>query len=75
MRAIFGVLGLLVVVALVGMLAKKQLSPTPVQVAPADASVTLPAPVAGASPQQQIQQVRQALENTLQQARQMPDDK
>lgn len=79
MRAVFGVLSLLIVVAIVGVLAKKQLSPAPVRVVPADGSVTLPAPAAGATPQQQSQQiqnqVRQTLDSTLQQARPMPDEK
>lgn len=79
MRTIFGVLSLLIVVAIIGVLAKKQLSPAPVKVAPADAGLALPAPAAGATPQQQSQQiqnqVRQSLENTMQQARPMPEDK
>lgn len=79
MRAIFGVLSLLIVVAIIGVLAKKQLSPTPVKVAPADAGLALPAPAADATPQQQSQQiqnqVRQSIENTMQQARPMPEDK
>ncbi|MEO8023286.1 hypothetical protein [Polaromonas sp.] len=79
MRAVFGVLSLLIVVLIVGLLVKKQLSPAPVKVAPADAGVILPAPAAGATPQQQSQQlqqqVRQQLESTLQQARPMPEDK
>lgn len=69
MRAIFGVLSLLMVVAVIAVLAKKQLSPAPVKPAPAD----------GATPQQQSQQiqnqVRQSLETTMQQARPMPEDK
>jgi len=73
MRAVFGVLSLLIVVAVIGVLAKKQLSPAPVKVAPADTGVNLPAPAA--APQQQVQQVRQQIENTLQQARPMPEDK
>ncbi len=79
MRAIFGVLSLLIVVAIIGVLAKKQLSPAPVKVAPADAGLVFPAPAAGATPQQQSQQIqhqmRQSIENTMQQARPMPEDK
>lgn len=79
MRAIFGVLSLLMVVAIIGVLAKKQLSPAPVKVAPADAGLAVPAPAAGATPQQQSQQIqnqmRQSIDNTLQQARPMPEDK
>ncbi|OOG39845.1 hypothetical protein [Polaromonas sp. A23] len=73
MRAVFGVLSVLIVVLIVGLLVKKQLSPAPVKVAPADAGVTLPVPAA--APQQQVQQVRQQIESTLQQARPMPEDK
>ena len=79
MRAILGVLSLLMVVAIIGVLAKKQLSPAPVKLAPADAGLAAPAPAAGATPQQQSQQiqnqVRQSIENTMQQARPMPEDK
>lgn len=79
MRAIFGVLSLLIVVAIIGVLAKKQLSPAPVKLAPADGSLAVPAPATGTTPQQQSQQiqnqVRQSIENTIQQARPMPEDK
>jgi len=73
MRAVFGVVGLLIVVAIVGMLAKKQMG----ALTTAPAGVTgLPA---GATPQQQSQQIQkqigQTVESTLQQARPMPDDK
>ena len=75
MRAVFGVLSLLIVVLLVGVLAKKQLG-----------AVSAPARVSaatgfgpGLSPQQQSnqvqQQIKQTLEGTLQQARPMPDEK
>ncbi len=75
MRAMFGVLGLLVTLAIVGVLAKKQLS-----------AVTTTAPPAGfasapagstVKEQSQLiqQQVKQSVENTMQQARPMPDDK
>ncbi|MBX3587554.1 MAG: hypothetical protein KF796_13015 [Ramlibacter sp.] len=74
MRAIFGVLGLLVVVLIVGMLAKKQLSA--VSAPPAmPAGVSVPAAPPGATPQQQVDQYKQAVEGALQQARPMPDDK
>ena len=79
MRAIFGVLSLLMVVAVIAVLAKKQLSPAPVKLTPADAGLAVPAPADGATPQQQSQQiqnqVRQSLETTMQQARPMPEDK
>jgi hypothetical protein len=79
MRAILGVVSLLMVVAIIGVLAKKQLSPAPVKLAPADGSLTVPAPAGGATAQQQSQQiqnqVRQSLETTMQQARPLPEDK
>ena len=68
MRAIFSVLGLLFVVAVIGMLAKKQLSP--VAATPGSA-----APLSPASAQQLPQQVRQAVDAALQQPRAMPDEK
>ena len=73
MRAVFGVLGLLVTLAVVALLAKKQmavLSSPPAAIA---------VPMAGASsavPMQQLpQQIGQTVENVMQQARPMPDDK
>ena len=70
MRAMFGVLGLLLVLAIVGLLAKKQLG---------TASPTLPQTTPGATVQQQSQQVQQqvkeSVEAAMQQARPVPDDK
>jgi type II secretory pathway pseudopilin PulG len=68
MRAIFGVVGLLVVVVIVGMLAKKQLA----GVAPRAANGTEAAAPA-ATPQQQVKQFEQAVQGAMQQARPMPD--
>jgi hypothetical protein len=73
MRVVFGVLSLLIVVAIVGVLAKKQLSAA---VGPAAA----PASAEGASlpsgtPRQQVQQFKQAVEGAMQQPRPMPEDK
>jgi hypothetical protein len=82
MRMIFGVLGLLLVVAIIGMLAKKQLSSVN--------DIRLPAALGSAQEtttsikregtvQQQSQQIQQqfkaAAEAAVQQARPMPDDK
>lgn len=73
MRAVFGILSLLVVVAIVGVLAKKQLG------AGAPAAATSPA-LEGAvvqpagTPAQQVQQVRQVIDATMQQPRPMPDE-
>jgi hypothetical protein len=79
MRAIFSILGLLVVVAIVGVLAKKQLGAVSVSGKSADsAQVTLPATTPGSTPQQQSQQiqnqVKQSIEASLQQARPVPED-
>jgi hypothetical protein len=85
MRAIFGVLSLLLVLAVVGLLVKKQLASTQ-QTIPA---LTLPAPApAGAEPapaklvgtvqeqsQQIQQQYKQAIDSAMQQARPVPDEK
>ncbi|RYF66632.1 MAG: hypothetical protein EOO29_38415 [Comamonadaceae bacterium] len=83
MRAVFGLVGLVVVLAVVGLLAKKQLSAvrTPVpslQTTPADsaaaaASSAQPATVRDQSQQIQ-QQVKQQVEGLMQQARPMPDE-
>lgn len=69
MRALFGIVSLLVVVAIVGVLAKKQLGGT---------SAVVPEAEPGTTPQQQSQQVQQqiqqSVEGAMQQARPMPDD-
>ncbi len=68
MRALFGIISLLIVLAIVGMLAKKQLG---------GAASLAPGAVPGASPQQSQQlqqQIQQTVEGTLQQARPMPED-
>lgn len=75
MRAVFGILGLLVVVAIVGVLARKQLG--------AVAPVAAPEPVAApgtmapptGTPQQQVQQFQQAVQGAVQQARPVDDTK
>jgi len=81
MRAIFSILGLLVVVALVGFLAKKQLTDVSnIKVQPQDgAQVTMPQTTPGATPQQQsdqiCEQVKQSIEAAMQQQRPEVDDK
>lgn len=73
MRAVFGVVGLLIALAIVAVLAKKQMGA--LSVSPA---VSASAPV-GATVQQQSQQIQKAIgqsvEATMQQARPMPEDK
>jgi hypothetical protein len=74
MRGIFGVLGLLIVVAIIGVLAKKQLG---AGVAPAtpgsvssDGTVTAPT----GTPRQQVDQFKKAAEAAVQQTRPVPDE-
>ncbi len=75
MRGLFGVVGLLLTLAIVGVLAKKQLGAV-TTVAPPAGFASAPA---GATVQQQSQllqqQVKQSVEGTMQQARPMPEDK
>jgi len=71
MRAVFGVLSLLIVVAVVGFLAKKQLSSV---AAPPAVTATPGTPAPGATPKQQMDQLKQGLDATLQQPRPMPED-
>lgn len=75
MRGIFSIVGLLLVVAIIGLLVKKQLGSQ----AAAPAAPGLPAVSADAPPQvrsqQSQQQVKQAVEGALQQARPMPEEK
>jgi hypothetical protein len=63
MRAVFSVVGLLLVVLLVSLLAKKQIAPT------------VATPQGPASVQKIPQQVQQALDAALQTPRAMPDEK
>ena len=70
MRAIFGVLGLLIVVAIVGVLARKQLH---AGVAPTATVEGVRTPVG--TPQQQVKQFEQAVQGAMQQTpRTTPDD-
>ena len=80
MRAIFGIISLLLVLVIVGSLVKKQLSvqtaplqnlPTPTS-EPAAPNAT--APTVREQSQQIQQQVKQAVEAQMQQARPMPED-
>jgi hypothetical protein len=81
MRAIFGILSLLVVVTVVGMLAKKQLHAISdiAPMAPANAPGGVPTTATQATVQQQSlqiqQQVKKSVEESLQQIRPVPDDK
>jgi hypothetical protein len=75
MRAIFSVVGLLLVVAIIGLLAKKQLTGGPAP-APASGSTGTAGVVAPAgTPKQQVQQFQRAVQDTMQQPRPMPEEK
>ena len=81
MKAIFSILGLLIVAAITGVLVKKQFGATPaISVKPQiDSQISVPATTPSATPQQQSlqvqQQVKQSLEAAMQPARPAPDDK
>jgi hypothetical protein len=64
MRAVFGILSLLVVVAIVGMLAKKQLSSgvAPKSTTVDGTTITTPA----GTPKQQVEQFQKAIEGAMQ---------
>ncbi|MGV3571158.1 MAG: hypothetical protein ACO1PB_11205 [Ramlibacter sp.] len=72
MKAIFSIVGLLLVVAVIGVLAKKQLG---AGVAPATPSTEVPGVATPTgTPQQQQEQFKRAVEGAMQQARPMPDE-
>ncbi|MCZ8286135.1 MAG: hypothetical protein O9353_11840 [Bacteroidia bacterium] len=76
MRAIFSIVSLLVVVAIVGILVKKQLGQV-VATPPAAGMPAVSASPAGATPQAQSQQVQQQVKQAMEdamQARPMPAD-
>jgi hypothetical protein len=79
MRIIFGLIGLIVVLAIVATLAKKQLSAVSEIKVPQAAGIVLPAVDPNASVQQQSQQIqqqiKQSVDTSLQQTRPMPDEK
>ena len=66
MRAVFSVLGLVVVLAVVGVLVKKQVS--------AGVAPQVEGAPAAATPQQQVQQFQKAAEAALQQPRPLPEE-
>lgn len=75
MRIAFGVLSLLIVVAVVAMLARKQLGTVAPTAAPVPAGEAAGVVLAPGTPQQQVQQFRKAVQGAVQQARPMPEDK
>lgn len=83
MRAIFSLLSLLIVLAVVGMLVKKQFDSVATNTAPVHnpagqiRAADSPAVPSAAMPQVQnlqIQQVKQNLESSMQQSRPLPDE-
>lgn len=78
MRAIFGVLGLVVALAIVGWLTRTQLASTrqaiPSLAAPGADPVSAPAATVRDQSQKIQQQVKQSVEAAMQQARPVPDD-
>ena len=78
MRALFGVLGLVVVLGIVGWLNKTQLASTrqaiPSLAAPGADPASAPAATAREQSQQMQQQFKQSVEAAMQQARPLPDD-
>lgn len=73
MRIVFGALSLLIVVAIVAVLAKKQLGAVSPSAAASPATtqgVTVPT----GTPQQQVQRVQQSVEDALKQSRPVDDD-
>ncbi len=76
MRGAFTVLSLLIVVAIIGVLVKKQMGSLAGPAAlPAVPGAAAPAPGAPpATPQQTVKQFQQAVEGQMQQARPMPDE-
>jgi hypothetical protein len=76
MRVVFGVLSLLIVVLIVGLLARKQLAAIAPVAAPASTGAPADAIAAPAgTPRQQVQQFQQAVQGAMQQARPMPEEK
>lgn len=71
MRIVFGALSLLIVVAIVAVLAKKQLGAV---AAPASPATTQGVTVPTGTPQQQVQRVQQSVEDALKQSRPVDDD-
>ena len=71
MRVLFGALSLLVVLAIVGLLAKKQMGSV---AAPAAAPSVTGAPAAARTPKTQVDAVKQQVEGLMQQPRPNADE-
>jgi len=72
MRIVFGALSLLVVLAIVGVLAKKQLGAAAPSAATATSTQGVTAPTG--TPKQQVDQFKQSVDKALQQSRPAGDD-
>jgi len=73
MRGIFGLVGILVTLAIVGIAVKQQLSAGPVAVpASSAAGVSIPPTSSGTSPQQQSQQIGQQVKQAVDASLQTP---
>ena len=79
MRGVLGMVGLVVALAIVGVLVKKQLASTQALVPSLEVPGAAPVPASTGTVREQSQQVqqqyKQALESALQQPRSLPDDK
>lgn len=79
MKAVFGLVSLLLALAIVGVLVKKQMRGVSAPASTPPAGVVVPSTTPGATPQQQSQQMqqqfKQSLDEAMQQTRPMPDDK
>ncbi len=79
MKGVFRLVGLLIALAIVGVVVKKQLAATqqsvPALAVPAPNGSGAAAPTVREQSQQVQQQYKQAVEGAMQQARPMPDDK
>jgi hypothetical protein len=69
-RAVFSLVGLVLVVAIIGLVAKKQLA----AVAPTTPLASSSVPASASTPQDQVQAMKQAAEAALQTPRPVDDD-
>lgn len=78
MKAMFGLVSLLLALAIVGVLVKKQMRGVSEPANTPPAGVVVPSTTPGATPQQQSQQIqqqfKQSLDAAMQPTRPMPDD-
>ena len=78
MKAVFGIVGLLVVLVIVGLLARKQIAgvaPAPPAPVPSVGTPSDTAAKPAGSPAHQVEQVRRSVEGLMQQPRPLPEEK